>query len=131
MSDPSTASAASNDTDLIKLGMVGKLAGSAPAGHSDLPAGLLLAMRGHQCGQGGNQSAQLGDTYKTAVLDGRAGQACSLGDSLGGRTDRTIGTRRCGHGLSSGPQISDLLPARTVMQRGAHLLRVAAGGTRR
>ncbi len=57
-----------------------------------------------------------------AVLDGRADQACSLG----GRTDRTIGTQRCGHGLSSG-----LLPARTVMQPGPHLLRVAAGGTRR
>ena len=76
-SDPSTAaqnlasasaSAASNDTDLIKLGMLDKLAGSAPAGHSDLPAGLLLGMRGHQCGSVGNQSAQLGDAYKTRRL---------------------------------------------------------------
>ncbi len=44
-----------------------------------------------------------------AVLDGRADQVCSLG----GPTDRTIGTQRCGRGLSSGPQISDLLLART------------------
>jgi len=25
---------------------------------------MLLAMRGHQCGQGGNHSGQLDDTYK-------------------------------------------------------------------
>jgi hypothetical protein len=61
------------------------------------------------------------------VLDGRADQACSLG----GRTGRTIGTQRCGRSLSSGPQILDLQLARTVMQPGAHLPRVAAGGTRR
>jgi len=31
---------------------------------------MLPGMRGQR--RGGNQSAQLGDTYKTAVLDGRA-----------------------------------------------------------
>jgi hypothetical protein len=65
--------------------MLDKLAGSAPAGHPDLPAGNASGLRGHQCGQGGNQSAQLCDTYKTAVLDGRADQACSRG----GRTDKS------------------------------------------